>query len=113
MHAILISFRPEASEEAFMQEVGPKMMAMKAATPGLVMKTFIESDPKRWAGFYLFTTKESADAYLAGEFFQWFSKLELLSKPFSPSALTRKVGDLLAARARRLAPGAGSPDPGA
>jgi len=78
MHAILVTFRPEASEPEIMETMGPKMKTI-ASAPGLIMKTFVAPDPKRWGGFYLFATKENAEAYLAGEFYQWMSTSPLLS----------------------------------
>jgi hypothetical protein len=79
MHAILVTFRPEASEQQFMEQVGPRMKEKLPTTRGLIMKTFVESAPDRWGAFYLFTDQEAASDYLDGEFFQWFSGTSLLS----------------------------------
>ncbi len=79
MHVILVTFRPEASESELMAEAGPRMKAEMGKVEGLIMKTFVASSPERWGGFYLFADRRSADGYLAGEFFQWFSNLSLIS----------------------------------
>jgi hypothetical protein len=79
MHALLVTFRPEAPEHEIMPVIGPRMKRTASTTPGLIMKTFMDESPERWGGFYLFATREDADAYLNGEFFLWFSSSELLS----------------------------------
>ena len=78
MHALFVKFQPEVSEEEFMKEIGPKMKAMRGAD-GLIMKMFVEPDDKHWGGLYLFTSREAADSYLSGEFFQGFSKSSVIS----------------------------------
>ena len=79
MHAILITFRPEAPEPQMMEALEPHMEKI-AATPGLIMKTFVAPDPETWGGFHLFTDEAAAGAYLEGEFFQWLSGTDLTSK---------------------------------
>ena len=79
MHALLVTFKPEASEAEIMQKIGPKMKEMLPGTPGLAMKTFIAESDHCWGGFYLFTSKEATDAYVAGEFFQFFITSGLIS----------------------------------
>ncbi len=78
MHALLVMFRPEVSEQKLMETVGPKMKKL-ATQPGLIMKTFVGESAECLGGFYLFESKETADAYLKGEFFQWLSNSDLIS----------------------------------
>lgn len=78
MHSLFVTFNPEVSEEEFMKEMGAKTMAARN-TEGLIMKTFVAPDEKTWGGFYIFTSREAADAYVGGEFFQGFSSSPLLS----------------------------------
>ncbi len=78
MHAILVTFRPEAPDAEIMQALAPKMKIL-AATPGLIMKTFVASDPQTRGGFLLFSTKEHAEGYLEGDFFHWFSNTPVIS----------------------------------
>jgi hypothetical protein len=78
MHAVLVTFRPLASEDEFMEQIGPKMKATRS-TEGLLMKTFLENDEGRWGGFYLFTDRDTAGAYLNGDFFTEFSSSPLLT----------------------------------
>ena len=79
MHALLVTFRPEVSEQEFVEAIVPRMKESLLATPGLIMKTFIESGPEQWGAFYLFSSKDTADAYVGGEFFEWFSNHPVLS----------------------------------
>jgi hypothetical protein len=79
MHAILITFRPQAPEEEVMQELGPIMHNMVPSSPGLIMKTFVSPDPQTWGGFYLFASKDNADAFLDGELCKWLDASPLAS----------------------------------
>jgi hypothetical protein len=79
MHALLVTFQPEAPADEIMPVLGPRMKRTASTTPGLIMKTFVDESPQRWGAFYLFATRDDADAYLRGEFFQWFSTSPLLS----------------------------------
>jgi hypothetical protein len=79
MHALLVTFQPEAPEAEIMPVLGPRMKETASTTPGLIMKTFVDAKPNRWGAFYLFATRDDAEAYLSGDFYQWFSTSELLS----------------------------------
>jgi hypothetical protein len=79
MHALLVTFQPEAPEAEIMPVLGPRMKETASTTPGLIMKTFVDESPNRWGAFYLFATQGDAEAYLSGDFFRWFSASELLS----------------------------------
>ncbi len=72
MHSILVTFRCEIPVGQLIEEIGPKMEALKS-TEGLVMKTFVQVDEHNPGGFYLFTSREAADKYIAGDFFKGFS----------------------------------------
>jgi len=65
MHAVLITFRSEASREDL---VGPFTDYANAMTgvDGLVSKTWI-ADGDVVGGFHIFTSSQAADAYLGSE----------------------------------------------
>ncbi len=65
MHAVLITFRSEASREDL---VGPFTDYANAMTgvDGLVSKTWI-ADGDVVGGFHIFTSRQAADAYLGSE----------------------------------------------
>jgi hypothetical protein len=65
MHAVLITFRSEASLEELWE---PFLAAAPAIrdVPGLISKTWI-GEGSTLGGFYLFTDRNAAQAYLDGE----------------------------------------------
>ena len=79
MHALLVTFRPQAPEAEIEGSFGPKMMATIPATKGLIMKTLMASGPDRWGSFYLFDTPAAAEGYLSGSFFTEFRSSPMLS----------------------------------
>ena len=70
MHALLVTYEndiPAVEAKGHPDNIG--FAEWLKTLPGLVMKTWI-NDGKTFGGFYIFTDKASADAYVNGEMFQ-------------------------------------------
>ena len=65
MHAVLITFRSEASMEDLVQPFTDYANAM-TTVEGLVSKTWI-ADGEVLGGFHIFTSRQAADVYLGSE----------------------------------------------
>lgn len=65
MHAVLITFRSEATREDLVEPFTAYANAL-TGVHGLVSKTWI-GDGDTIGGFHIFTDRESAEAYLASE----------------------------------------------
>lgn len=65
MHAVLITFTSQVTPEDLSEGMSAYAEAL-ARVPGFVSKAWLH-DGSTLGGSYLFTTREAADAYLAGE----------------------------------------------
>lgn len=68
MHAFLCKFHTEVPIPQLAQGLKEKMGLLISAE-GLVMKTYLAVDEHNAAGFYVFTSREHADACLQGAFY--------------------------------------------
>lgn len=70
MHAVLVTYENDNSADQV--KSNPDVVGFAKAlkkVPGLISKTWI-NDGKTFGGFYVFTDKASAEAYINGDLFQ-------------------------------------------
>lgn len=78
MHALLITFNPQVSQDEFMKQTGHMLEGMRKAE-GLIMKTFVAPDERTWGGFYIFESPEAAKGYVESAVFKEFSSNSALA----------------------------------
>ena len=72
MHAILVNFHTEVPLPELLAGLREKLAQLEQ-TPGLICKAFVSTDDHNPGGFYVFESKEAAESYVSGEFFQGFA----------------------------------------